>query len=477
MPPIIATIIFSVGILGLFYLDRHDGERVSHALWIPALWLFINTSRSVSMWFHIQGTFYAGADATEAYVEGSPVDRAFFTVLMVAAVAVLFKRANRVGPILRKNALLLTYLTFCLFSLVWSDFPVVGFKRWTKTAFGDIPMMLLVLTDPHPLNALKRMLTRLGFLLFPLSILFIMYYPRLGRRLTNSWTMEPVGVATQKNSLGLDCLIFGVFFLWIVLSVYQDREDSSRRRRLLAYGTIIAMIAWLLRACNSTTSIVGLACASVVVWFAGRSGRRPIWVHLLVVAVLGLATTALFFNPGGDMVEALGKSKTFSGRTEIWSAVLSLHTNPLIGTGFESFWLGSRLDFMTHIFPNNPVNEAHNGYLELYLNLGWCGICFLAAMLLVAYTRVIFRRRQNPRLAALLLGFLLCTLFNAFSENAFRVMTPSWIFLILVLLATSQAQLFESGAPIGPAQANTFADTNRLGNDNDLAKSRYTLSC
>lgn len=196
-------------------------------------------------------------------------------------------------------------------------------------------------------------------------------------------------------------------------------------------------------------------------------------MHLLVLAVLGGATFALFFDPGGGMVEAIGKDPTLTGRKHIWDLVLSLHTNPWIGTGFESFWLGERLDFMRNSFQNLPINEAHNGYLELYLNLGWTGICFLTALLLTAYLRVTSRSRQDPFTASLFLGFLLCTLFNAFTENAFRILTPSWIFFILVVVACSQPELFSqprsvSLTPVTPAELVTeggelpIAESSRL---------------
>ena len=67
-------------------------------------------------------------------------------------------------------------------------------------ARATLPMVLIILTEPDPMGVLKRLITRLGFILFPLSVLFGKYYPHLGRRLTNSWTEEITGVTTQKNS-------------------------------------------------------------------------------------------------------------------------------------------------------------------------------------------------------------------------------------------------------------------------------------
>ncbi len=447
MPPAIASIIYMIGILGLFYLDRDKNTRMSGALWIPAVWLFLISSRPVSLWLGMSPNLNA-VDATQAYVEGSPIDRNIFTFLLLAALAVLLARSDRVGPMLRKNVLILLYFSFCLVSVLWSDFSFVAFKRWTK-ALGDIGMVLIILTESDPLASLKRLLTRLGFLLFPLSILFIKYYPQIGRRLTNSWTLESTGVATQKNELGVDCSMFGVVFLWMLVSVYRERKGPGRRRRLLAYGAIIAMIIWLLYQCNSTTSITGLVSAGCVMWLANRPSRKPGVVHLLVLAVLGLAVTALFFDSGGGMVRALGKDPTLTGRTDIWNLVLSLHTNPWIGTGFESFWLGRRLEFMRTALPNFPINEAHNGYLEVYLNLGWAGICFIALLLVTGYKRIISCIHQDPEEGSLFLGFFLSTLFYSFTEAGFRLMTVFWFFLLLVIIGASHAVSLANGCRPG----------------------------
>jgi exopolysaccharide production protein ExoQ len=442
MPPAIASLICVIGIAGLFYLNRYDGPRSSKALWIPTIWLFIISTRPVSFWLDISPNYAVNASA--AYEEGSPVEQVVLSALMVAALAVLFTRSARASSLLRKNGLLIAYFLFCLVSISWSDFPVVALKRWTKSAIGDVSMILVILTDPRPLAALKRVFFRVGFLLFPLSELVIRYYSQIGRRPTNSYTLEPVGLADQKNSLGLDCLIGGVFFVWMFLSTYRERDDPNRRRRLFVYGTIIAIIVNLLSLCNSTTSIVGFACSAGVVWVAMRPWRKPAVVHLAVLAVLGTSIFALFFNP--NMVETLGKSSTLSGRTLVWDLVLSRHTNPWIGTGFESFWLGPRLEFMFHAIENLPINEAHNGYLEVYINLGWAGVCFIVVLIIAAYRKVILRWLENPLPASLFLGFLLCTLYNAFTENAFRIMTPSWVIFLLVIIATSQQDLFRRAA-------------------------------
>ena len=230
----VASVIFAIGILGLFYLDRDEDSRMSKALWIPAVWLFLVSSRPVTLWLGIEKTF----DGSEAYLEGSPINRAVFMGLLVAGLAVVIVRMDRVGPLLRRNGPILLFFSFCAMSVLWADFPDVAFRRWIKS-LGDLVMVLIILTEPDPIGALKRLVTRLGFLLFPLSILFIKYYPAIGRRLTNSWTAEATGVTTHKNSLGVICMLFGVVFLWYCGTIYRDRGNPDRHRRLLDRKSVV----------------------------------------------------------------------------------------------------------------------------------------------------------------------------------------------------------------------------------------------
>jgi hypothetical protein len=44
------TLVFAVGILALFWLNRDRGTRPSPALWLPVVWMAIGGSRSVTQW-------------------------------------------------------------------------------------------------------------------------------------------------------------------------------------------------------------------------------------------------------------------------------------------------------------------------------------------------------------------------------------------------------------------------------------------
>lgn len=432
MPPPIAAAICTVGILGLFWLDRDAQARTSFALWIPVTWLAIACSRPAATWLGL-----APVESAEQVMEGSPFDRLVFSLLLAAGILVLISRGSRVAKILQTNGAILFFFAYCLVSTFWSDYPDVTFKRWTK-AVGDLVMILVVLTDKDPIGALKRFLKRPTFVLIPLSILLIKYYPALGT-FYGPWggPRMNAGVTTNKNALGVICLCFGLGALWRFLSAYDDRQDDSRKRRLLAYGVILAMVVWLLWIANSMTSISCLLMGSILM-LATRLNfvkKRPGSVHLLIAAMLTVSVSVLFFGVSPDALATMGRDPTVTGRTEVWGWLFSLVKNPLIGTGFESFWLGPRLEKLWNIYWWHP-NEAHNGYIEIYINLGWIGVALLAVILAIGYRTVIAAYRQGLPFANLRLAYFLVGLAYNFSEAAFFKMTaPAWIFFLFAIVS------------------------------------------
>ena len=159
MPPLTATAVYALGILALFWLDRDRNVRTSMASWLPVIWICITGSRNVSAWLGI-----APPDSVNQLLEGSPFDAFIFAVLIAAGSIFLIRRSRRTRALLETNWIILLYFSFCLLSVIWSDFPGVAFKRWTK-AIGDLVMVLIVATDPKPAAALKCLLSRTGFIL------------------------------------------------------------------------------------------------------------------------------------------------------------------------------------------------------------------------------------------------------------------------------------------------------------------------
>jgi exopolysaccharide production protein ExoQ len=427
MAGLIASIICAIFIFALFRLDREPEVRVSKALWIPTMWLFLAASRNVSEWFHYS------SGASDRYLEGNPLDRAVLSAILALGVIVLFSRGRRVWVLLQSNIPILLYFLYCGISILWSDFPDVSFKRWFR-GMGDVVMVLIVLSDPDWLAALRRLLARLGFVLLPLSVVFIRYYPALGRTYSKSGAPMWTGVASDKNALGMLCLVFGLAAVYRFLEVYQGEGGGWKNRTLIAQGVLITMALYLLFEANSATASACffLAGGVMVLTQLSRLARRPAMLHLLVATALIVPLSAMFLGVGSGLVENLGRNSTFTGRTAIWHSALGMVTNPIFGTGYESFWLGPRLKEMSRLI-DQGVNQAHNGYIEVYLNLGWLGLALVALLLVSGYRRIFTAVRWQAQAGNLRLAYFIVAVAYNFSEGGFKMMHPVWIVFLLAI--------------------------------------------
>jgi O-antigen ligase len=208
-------------------------------------------------------------------------------------------------------------------------------------------------------------------------------------------------VATDKNALGMLSLLVGLASIFRFLQLYRQEKDTVKKRQFIALGTLIVMTIYLLWEANSATAFACFFLAGIpmVLTYLFQWARRPAFVHLMVIGALGISASALFLNVGSGMVKDLGRNPTLTGRTDIWRSVLPMVQNPVIGTGYESFWIGSRLERVERSI-DQTINQAHNGYIEIYLNLGWVGIALLAIVLIAAYRRVMSGLRLRTPLGS-----------------------------------------------------------------------------
>ena len=438
MNPTVASLICAVGIAGLFYLDRDNSARTSKALWLPVIWIWIVGSRPVSAWFGID-------PGGNVQLEGSPFDAAVFGVLLLAAVAVLVQRRKLSKALLAANWPILIFFIFCLISVTWSFHPDVAFKRWIK-ALGDIAMVLVLVTEPQLVAALGRLFSRIGFLLFPTSLLFIKYYPEFGRGYTPDGTPMNTGVTTNKNMFGITLLVISLGVVWRIFTLLREKSQPGRVRHLLAQGILLAFGIALLDMADCKTCIscfmlgTGLMIGSSLRAIRGQPGR----VHALCLAIFLSGAGLLLLGGQTGVVHALGRESNLSGRTDIWAAVIPAVPNPVVGAGFESFWISPNAQKVWADLaakgwwnPKVLINEAHNGYIEIYLNLGWIGVCLISLILISGYRNAVRASQRDYLLGSLLLAYIAVSVIYSITEAGFRILDPMWIFLLFAVVAAS----------------------------------------
>jgi exopolysaccharide production protein ExoQ len=460
LPPRLALLLTLALIVFLFRRDIRERPNVSSALWLAVLWFIIICSRGFSAWLNLFGFHVAGAASLE---EGSPLDAGFYLALATAGFCVLVARQVSLSEVLQQNGWLIVFIAYCFIAIVWSDYPFISFKRWTKI-LGHPIMALIVLTELNPEEALICLMKRCAYVVVPVSILFIKYYPQLGTNY-DQWTGEQMftGITTHKNLLGAACMILGYFFFWYLLRTWRTERNTQRRNELRLIVGFLIGIWWLLSHAHSATSLTCLCVGILVVVFVGTRfiNKNFIGTYMLAALVL-IAAAELSFDLSGHFSEALGRGSGLSGRKVLWARLLEIHTNPIFGTGFESFWLGDRLKQLEGIFFFIP-NEAHNGYLEIYLELGLIGLLLVIGLLVATFWKIRFELFRNFEMGRYQMGFFTAVVLYNWTEAAFGTYSPIWFVFYLIAMRYPPRQFPPEQLPVrsGRSQEFVYAEEER----------------
>ncbi len=433
MPSSIAQLLIFTLIGGLLIRDVRRRDGVSSATWLVVLWAVVFASRPVSEWFSAP----AGGRSVEAYLEGNATDRTVFLLLIAAGVAVLVRRSAGIGRIVSANPWLIALYAYFLISAIWSDFPFVSFKRWFRES-GNLVMVLILLTEQNPIEAIKATFVRCAYLLVPLSFLFVRFIPDLGRFYSgyNSNDVMYIGVTMHKNTLGALLLVSTVFLAWEMIEPHAKAGQRVARFAHIDRGIVLLMCVWLLFMANSATSLVCTAIGVVILtatryeWTRARLGK--VEAYAVVAGTLWLILDP-WLNLSELIVTSLGRDMTLTTRTGAWDFVLSQDINPLLGAGFKTFWAGDRMVRLWREL--GDIVQAHNGYIETYLEGGMIAVILLSGMLISAFRRIKHRVREGDPFARLCFAFIVITLVYNFTEAAFTQRSLLWIATLAAIAA------------------------------------------
>jgi exopolysaccharide production protein ExoQ len=438
MGTLLAFIISGIGIVGLVYLNRDASLRNSKALWLPVIWLCIAGSRSVSEWLGVaRGTASSRLAST---LDGSPLDAGIYGALLAIGVVVLYFRRDKTLAVLKSSGPVLFYFAYCLISIAWSPIQGPALKRWIKD-IGDLVMVLVIVTDIHPLTALRRLYFRVGVILLPCSILLIRYTD-MGRAFEPEGAPMNTGVTTNKNTLGLVVFLISLGLLWQVRALWKDKKAPNRTRRLVAQITLLLFGIALLQMAHCATAVACFLIGGGLMFATSLRAIRiqPRKVNALCLGIISVAALLVLSGGAKLVTSALGRHSDLTGRTEIWKGVIESSGNPLIGAGFESFW-NTRSEIVAEHLPEiydvDNLNSAHNGYLEVWLNLGWIGVLLIASIIVFGYRRACRAFQRDQEIGSLILAYIATGTFYSITEAGFRVLTPSWIFLLLAVVSAS----------------------------------------
>jgi exopolysaccharide production protein ExoQ len=424
MPPTLALFLCFGFIAFAYRVDAKRAPGVSYGLWIPLIWILILGSRPVSLWFN-QGGLYQTS-------EGSPVDATIYSLLICAAGVVLSKRKISWHELFARNRILILLLLYMAVSVLWTDAPFASFKRLIKM-LGMPAMALVVLTEDNPAVALKTLARRCAYVLIPLSETLNKYFFSLAVRF-DDWTgaMMFSGASESKNMLGQMCFILSLLLIWILLRKGEQESPHLKRTQFVLDASILTLAIYLLFKAHSSTSLVCFIIGAAVL--LGGNLRFVRWRIATWLGVAAAIFVLLELTVGvfGSFTAALGRDPTLTNRTDIWRELWALRGNALVGTGFEGFWTGERL---LAILQARNINEAHNGYLEVFLNLGAIGLTLWLLLIAAAYKNCRHLIVSNYGLGQIGMTLFTAVLIYNLTESGIRGLSFILFFFFLIAIA------------------------------------------
>jgi len=198
---------------------------------------------------------------------------------------------------------------------------------------------------------------------------------------------------------------------------------------------LLLMGFYLLKATDSKSSLVCLLFGLTLIlgsrWFASKGVATVALLLALSSPFLLLLTQQYseFFTP---LFNALGRDVTFTGRTDIWNHITFSTVNPIFGAGFYNFWGGPGGQAIRDAM-QTPVPNAHNGYLDTFLDGGIIGVALLFLLLAASGIRLLNNLRGS-RYYQVRFALLLVAIVGGCTESNFGRLSLLWFATMLALV-------------------------------------------
>jgi O-antigen ligase len=346
---------------------------------------------------------------------------------------------RRVFNSMRADPVLLAVMVLAIVSAVWSTDPIRSIARglvlvasYVTAAYvaAELDLRSIWIVGVVAVGVAGLVSAALAVALPSIGVMQDLHY--------GAWK----GIYVQKNSLAR------AMALGVVLSLPLAVGGPLHGRRLVRVGAALLCAIVLVMAQSAAgivASISGLALIAAL-----PALRRPGLTGLgatTVVAVFGVMVGLVVVANVNAVLELLGRDATLSGRVVMWSLALEMSQDrPLLGFGYGGFWTdwsGPSGEVWSSV--GWMPTDAHNGLIDLLLELGWLGALAMSIHLLstgLVSFRLLKRREPGTALPFILLVFFV--MYNVIENVTLR---PTNMYWMLYMMISMKARMELRGTP------------------------------
>ena len=242
------------------------------------------------------------------------------------------------------------------------------------------------------------------------------------------------GIVGNANLLAYAALL-GLVAIGVRLAAGRGSRAGLVAWALVALGTLA-----LTRSTTVLAALVGAALVAGVVLLTRRSrgaGRIAVPVAAGVLAAAGVGLVVVFRGP---LLGLLGRSSDLTNRLDIWAEVVALGAErPVAGWGWIGYWAPWTPPFDDlAVFGGVTYLQAHNAWLDVFLQLGVIGLVVVGVFVLATVVRAWLFSLEGPRgLAYLPVVLLAALLVHSLAESRLLI-EIGWALLVAVAVGTSR---------------------------------------
>ena len=246
------------------------------------------------------------------------------------------------------------------------------------------------------------------------------------------------GIVGNANLLGMLALI--------LLIITVVRATQRRSRWVTSLDAALAL-AVLYKTASTTVFLAAIAVAGV--WTLAWLSRRPPLVARIAggsIIAASIAVVVYGVTHWTVFSAALGKSPDMTNRFGIWQAVIErVSVRPVTGFGFVGWWPTWEGWFGIHTIRNIRVQQAHNVWLDLLMQIGVVGtVLFTVALVTTGW--LLWRQTTVAMSAATFMSLGIAAAMAVQTLTESRILTEWGIafFVILTIISRKPARELES---------------------------------